>query len=157
MPRGIRILDEKYGAISVSLQDILVEVSDGNIYQWSILFFYGSGRLGNGKTIPAFEKEVNHLERGLFVDWEELKSLASRFDQIIDISVLGCKDKEKILRYQIDQDKYESCDFVIEMIDSGCWEIFSSDIDFINRLAKKFKDIEWLEPDFQNEWLSNNP
>lgn len=36
-----------------------------------------------------------------------------------------------------DQEIYESCDFVIEMIDSCYWEVFSKDVDPINRLATK--------------------
>ena len=35
------------------------------------------------------------------------------------------------------------------MIDSGYWEVFSNDEEFINRLAKKFKDIEFLAPDYE--------
>ena len=44
---------------------------------------------------------------------------------------------------------YETCDFVIEMIDSGYWEVFSKDKTLIDKLAKKFKDTQFLEPDFQ--------
>lgn len=44
---------------------------------------------------------------------------------------------------------YETCDIVIEMIDGGFWEIFSKDIAWIDRLAKKYKKIEFLTPDFQ--------
>lgn len=39
---------------------------------------------------------------------------------------------------------YNNCDIVIHMIDSSFWEVFSKDEDFINRLAAKFKDVEFL-------------
>ena len=39
--------------------------------------------------------------------------------------------------------------FAIEMIDSGYWEIFSNDKILIDKLAKKFKDTQFLESDFQ--------
>lgn len=53
-----------------------------------------------------------------------------------------------LLRYENDREKYESCNYVIEMIDSGCWEVFSFNFDFIDRLAKKFIDVEFLNSDF---------
>lgn len=52
-------------------------------------------------------------------------------------------------RYESDQEMYETCDIVIEMVDSGYCEVFSKDKDLINRLAAKFKDIKFLESDFE--------
>ena len=48
-----------------------------------------------------------------------------------------------------DQERYETCDICIDMIDSSYWEIFSKDIALINRLAEKFKEIKFLETDFE--------
>ena len=53
-------------------------------------------------------------------------------------------------RYNNDQEMYETCDIVIEMVDCGYWEIFSKDEQLINRLAAKFKETQFLESDFLN-------
>ena len=43
---------------------------------------------------------------------------------------------------EIDQEKYESCDILIELIDSAFWQVFYKNEELINRLAKKFNKIE---------------
>ena len=44
---------------------------------------------------------------------------------------------------------YETCDISIMMFDGGYWEVFSKDASLIERLSKKFKEVEFLEPDFE--------
>ena len=67
----------------------------------------------------------------------------------MDITLIGCKNETLLHRYDEDQDMYETCDIVIEMFDSNFWEVFSKDESLIDRLAKKFKEIKFLEPDFE--------
>ena len=42
---------------------------------------------------------------------------------------------------------------VIEMIDGGCWEVFSKNETLIDQLANKFQFIELLTSDFQTKNL----
>jgi hypothetical protein len=147
--KGIRISDDINNIISVDLKDILDEIPNGELFFWSMLYFYGDGTLKNGKPIMVFEEEVNKSEKGLLLSWKELNESVKQFSDIWDISIVGCKDEEMISRYKIDKEMYETCDIVIEMIDSGYWEVFSKDINLIDKLAKKFKDIKFLESDFE--------
>ena len=63
--------------------------------------------------------------------------------------MIGCNNNKLLHHYETDKEMYETCDIVIEMIDSGYWEVFSKDKTLIDKLAKKFKDTQFLEPDFQ--------
>jgi hypothetical protein len=92
--KGIRILDKKNRVVCVKLKDILEEIINGNSLYWSILSFYGSGRLSNGKSIPVFEEEIDKSEKGFFVSWDELNVLAGDFWEIEDILIIGCKKKK---------------------------------------------------------------
>ncbi len=148
--KGIRIQDLKEnGVVSVGLLDILEEVHHGSSFYWSILYLEATGPLGEGRSIAAFEKQIYDSENGLFITWEDLKLLCMKFYQIIDISLIGCKNINLLRRYENDQEIHETCDIVIEMIDSTYWEIFSKDEQLINRLASKFKKIELLEYNFE--------
>ncbi|MBA3238254.1 MAG: hypothetical protein H0T62_07920 [Parachlamydiaceae bacterium] len=147
--KGIRILDKINRVVSVKLQDILKEISNGNLLYWSILHFYGSGVLKNEKSIEVLEEEANKSEKGFFLTWDDLNELANDLWEIEDMLVIGSKKQEKIIRHKIDQDMYESCDIVIEMFDSCYWEVFSSDEALINRLATKFKHTIFLKPNFE--------
>jgi hypothetical protein len=145
--KGIRIKNRINGYWT-SLKDILAEIQDGELFYWSILFFYGDGTLKDGRPIMDFEEEVRKSEKGMPVKWNELNELTASFSDVWDITILGCKDEKLILRYKNDQEMYESCDIVIELIDSSYWEIFSKDINLINRLAAKFEETILLDSDF---------
>jgi hypothetical protein len=143
--KGIRILDKKNSTVTVELTDIFHEILDGDALNWSILYFYGTGHLKNGTSIPAFEEETNRSEKGLLINWKDLNLLAINLWDIFDSLIIGCRKQEMISRYTNDQEMYESCDIVIEMVDSSYWEVFSKDEDLINRLAAKFKEVKLLQ------------
>jgi hypothetical protein len=146
--RGLRIEDNKNNVVSVKLQDILKEIQNGDLFNWSILYFYGSGTLKDGKPIMVFDEEIRKAKKGLLLNWNELNELSNCFSDVWDIVIIGCKDEKLISRYTNYQTMYETCDIVIEMVDSSYWEIFSKDPDLINKLSLKFKDIKFLESDF---------
>ena len=147
--KGIRILDKKNRIVCVELPDILEEIHDGNLFHWSILYLEATGHLGEGRSIPVFEKQVNYSTDGLFITWDDLNHLSHKFFDLMNIILIGCKNQSLLLRYENDQVMYETCDIVIEMFDSCYWEVFSKDESLINRLAAKFQDIKFLESDFE--------
>ena len=147
--KGIRILDKNNRVVCVKLSDILGEIQDENAFHWSILHLYASGNLGEGKSIPIFQKQIYNSENGLFIEWNDLKLLSTKFYEIIDMLIIGCSNKNALHRYNRDQEMYETCDIVIEMFDSCYWEVFSKDETLINKLTKKFKKVEFLKTDFQ--------
>jgi hypothetical protein len=149
--KGIRIFEKRNKVIIVRIKDILKEIDNGKSFYWSILHFYGSGQLYNGQSIPAFENEIKKSEKGLIVPWETLVAFANSFDQVWDILIIGCRNKGFISRYDNDQSMYETCDIVIEMVDSYFWEVFSKEVNLIDKLAAKFNNVklEFLESDYE--------
>lgn len=151
--KGIELLGEKNSVLTIRLEEILNEIRGGKNFYWSILFFDGTGCLPEGKVILSSMEEAKNSKKGILIAWEDLNFLATQLHQIQDILIVGCKSKDTMMRYDTDQEIYESCDFVMEVIDGYSWEIFSSDFSFIDRLALKFKENKFLESDFQDEWL----
>jgi len=148
--QGIRIWDKNSFGINVDLTEILKMVVGGEFYHWSILFLDVIGFLGEGRSNPDFANRIFESAKGFFISWEDLNLMATKCEQVIDITIIGCKDKKLLVRYDEDQQMYETCDIVIEMLDSTCWEIFSKDDKIIQNLAKKFKKTELLEYDLQS-------
>ena len=142
--QGIRILDKEKNVISVKLLDILDIIPNGNLFYWSILYLRAIGHLDEGKSMPFFEEQINKSEKGLYISWEELKSLAKMFYQEIDLILIGNKNQQSLCRYQSETEMCENCDIVIQMIDSSYWEVFSKDKDVIEKLASNFKQIKFL-------------
>lgn len=151
--KGIRILDM---APDLKLQSILEEINEGDLYYWSVLDFYGMGHLENEKSLPDFEKKVCESEKGVILNWKDLDVLSRSINQLFSILLIGCKDRRMIRRFENSKKMYDSCDIVIEMIDSSFWEVFSFDLDFIERLSQKFKETEFLKSNFQDEWLKKD-
>ena len=146
--KGIR-LPMRIDNFFIELRDVLDEINNGDEFYWSILGLWMTGDLGLGQSVLDLENRIKNLENGLFISWEDLNDLAKKIWQTIEISVIGCKDKKLLLRYEDDQEMYETCDIVIQMIDSSYWEIFSKDERLVNRLAEKFKNTEFLNSDFE--------
>lgn len=157
--KGIRIFDKKNGIICVTLPDILEEIRNGNLLHWSILDLESTGDLGEGKSIPVFEKQIIEAKNGYFIEWKELNFLSNKFYQIMHLVLIGCRNKDLLHRYDDDQEMYETCDIVIVMFDSWFWEIFSKDENLINKLASKFMitKTEFIESDFQKNPDASHP
>jgi len=149
MTRGIRILDKNNKVVSVRLSDILEEIHEGNKYFWSILEIEGIGYFDKGRSYLELVKKIEESERGLFISWNDLSIMSRKFHQIIWATIIGCKNKNSLHYYENDQEMYENCDIVIEMIDSSYWEVFSENKKIIDKLASKFKEVEFLEPNFE--------
>lgn len=147
--QGIRILDNKNEIVSVKLLDILDVISYGELFNWAILYSYVILKPNQGINILELEEKINHSQNGYEINWKNLTQFAEKIHQEIDITIIGCKNKKKMHRYKEDQEMYETCDIVIEMIDSGYWEIFSKDKLIIDKMATKFNDIEFITSDFQ--------
>lgn len=148
--KGIRILDKHNRVVSVKLLDILDMIPNGESFHWAILWSDITPRKGDGEFIMNLEQQVNKAENGLSIDWEELKSLTKKIHQEIDLAVIGCSNKENLHRFKNDREMYEQCDIVIEMFDTSYWRVFSKDDDLIERLGKKFKDVEFLSSENQS-------
>lgn len=145
MSKGIRISDGEE-ILNVNLPDILKEIAFGNSYHWSILNLEGMGDLGN-IPVPVFEKEINDSSKGLIISWNDLNQLALKYRQIVDMTLIGCKDVTALKRYENDQEMYKACDIVIVMFDSSYWEVFTKDDLLMDCLANKFNEITWLTYD----------
>lgn len=143
---GIRISDGKGEVLRPVLSDILEEIKNGDLFYWSVLFLDGTPSPGQGAFLVEYEKKISDSEHGLLSSWENLTRLSNKFFQMFEITVLGCKNKDLLLRYEKEEDMHNACDIVIDLIDCAFWEVFSKDHELIERLKAKFKETELLDP-----------
>jgi len=54
------------------LTEILNEVSDGSTLYRAILNLWATGDLGDGLSMPLFEKEIQAFKKGLHIMWDDL-------------------------------------------------------------------------------------
>lgn len=149
--KGVRISDKLNRVVSVELNDILKELYGGSAYNWAIQEVQIHYYHGNEDMVMNLETDVRSSEFGKTISWPDLCALGNDVAQFIDLILMGSKDPKKNKWHQEPKTRYDGPDVYIEMFDSSCWEVFSKDHAFIDRLAKKFKDVEFLEPDFQEK------
>ncbi|NGX37492.1 MAG: hypothetical protein K1000chlam2_00648 [Chlamydiae bacterium] len=152
--KGIRISDLKEGKC-IPLSEVLANIPHASQLNWALLWFDVTPTEKEGKLLTELQKKVKESEEGLSYTFESLAELSKKIFQEIEVLIVGCKNKENVRRYKDDQEMYETCDIVIEMIDGGFWEIFSKDISWIDQLAEKYEEVEFLTSDFQKK-ASNN-
>ena len=149
--KGIRISDGKGNILEPTLLDILEEISDGNSLSWSILFLDGTPSPGQGHFLTEYETKINNSQDGLPIKWEELITLSSKFFQMFETIILGCKDSSLLRRYEKEEEMYTTCDIVIDLIDCAFWEVYSKDQYLLKKLQDKFQETEILEVEFLNK------
>ena len=150
MSKGIRILDRK-DRKCISLSVLLESFESKRDLTWKLLGIDVTPLPGKGISLLSLKKHINYPKEGMFLSFASLKIIASYFFQEIEILIIASAHKNHLHRYIKDQEMYETCDLVIEMIDGGFWEVFSKDHDLIDRLEKKFKETERLEVDFLDQ------
>lgn len=147
--QGIRISDSRDNVLDITLSDILEEIQNGSFLKWSILFLDGMPNPEEEKFLSEYQNRISKSKNGLRITWGELNLVGSKFSQIFETVILGCKKQESLCRYINDHEMYQSCDVVIELIDCAFWQVFSKDQELIKRLKEKFKETELLEPNFE--------
>jgi hypothetical protein len=136
-------LDQRDSAI-VGLAEILAVLEpEGPNLNWSILDLEGTGdpsRLGT--NMLDLEQRVANAPNGLILEWKDLKQLAGALDQIIEGTIVGCRNPEVLTQIHLQSDLPSTCDIVIEAIDSSLWKVYSRDDRILQRLKSAFRDVK---------------
>lgn len=141
---GLRIFEDKHAIICISLIGILDVIPNENDYNWAILFLDAIGHLGEEQSLLSLEQQIKKSKDGFYITWDKTHELFPKFHQVIDLDLIGCRDKSKLHRYDNDKEMYESCDIVIRMVDSCYWEIYSHAKSLLEIYKKKFLKTEWI-------------
>lgn len=135
--KKIEIHDSRGDILTVSLRDILKHLP-GQDYSWCILHLWATGDVDPAVSVPELEDRIARSVHGIRVSWEQLWDLAGKFDQVIDIVILGSRD-QTVLDNVSQQDDFECiCDFVIDMTDGYCWTVSCQDDKLVEHLSKTF-------------------
>ncbi len=146
--KGIQISDIKDGKC-IPLDKLLETIPDKTQFFWAWLWLDVTPLENEGHYLVELQKKINQSEDGLTTTFESISETSKKIFQEIDLTIIACKTKENVHRYKEDKEMYETCDIVIEMIDGGFWEVFSKNVTWINELAMKFQNVEFLASDFQ--------
>lgn len=123
----------------VELIDILKLIEkDKQQLIWSILDLQAVGDITTiwESGIVDFEETIKHLPYGYILSWQMLTNLAQKFDDLIDIVIIGCYEMAQIPSC-VDADIYLSSEIVLELIDSSFWQIYTKDERLLQNLDRK--------------------
>jgi len=117
----------------------------GNIgvnYIWSILELEAVGDIGDTHTYADIDNAIK-FKNGYSLSWDELKDLASKFDQVINALIVASEDKDYIAAHKNDFDNiFINFPLVVAILDGDFWELSTSDEDLISKLKGKYEHVE---------------
>jgi hypothetical protein len=140
----IKINGNDEQVVSVTLHDILMQIKNGNRLKWALLDIYAIGDLGNNKLMLDFEAKINESENGVIFELKELLELSAKFQQIMEITLIGNKDVNDLKRYSDDEEMYSKCDYTIQLIDSSYWIIHSSAENALLDICNMLPGVEFI-------------
>jgi len=126
------------GGLAFCLRDILpcILPATGHL-EWALLEIEATA-IDESFDMLSLERQADGSPEGLDVSWSELVSLGERLFQLIDGIVVGFKGG----RPSSDAtDLRESCEIVIEAIDSSLWRVYAVDESIIACLSRRFDDV----------------
>jgi len=144
---GIRLSDVENNVLNIQISDILEEVSTKDSYIWAVLFLDGNSKPGYEKFLTDYENKIKKSRSGIQFEYSKLISITDKYSQIFEITLLGSQNPSLLHRYNKENEMYNSCEIVIELIDCAFWEVYSKDSALINKLSKKFKSTELIDSD----------
>jgi hypothetical protein len=129
--------------LSVTLQDVLTECDDAQSLKWALIWIEAIGDLGR-QSMLDFEKDVNESTNGLQLEWEELVRLSTKFEQVIELILVGSKSDANLKRFASQEEMYSACDYTIELVDSSYWLIHALDEKAIKHLKETLPGAEYV-------------
>lgn len=126
--------------LSITLRQILECIIQRNNLKWKILWFEGVSNVD--ENILQLEERINKSPNGISYSYKELLNLSDNLSQLIEIIVIGSMDENKLIRYKEDIEMYNSCEYVIELIDSSYWEFSTNEIESINKIKANFVGVK---------------
>jgi hypothetical protein len=119
--KSIIIKGDTSNVLSVKLADILKYIKDGENFKWSILFLSGVLERYSNESIEILEQNINKSKVGFLLEFKELQLFSNKFQQIIEILIIGDKDVSNLKRYTEGKKMFQKCDIVLELVDSSYW------------------------------------
>ena len=139
---------DSQGKSAVELIDLLNLIAqDQQQLVWSILDLEAIGDLSPiwERGILDLEENIRNLPQGLILSWQMLILLVEKFDQVINIIIVGCQEITKIPSLKPNSDLDTPCEIVLELIDSSLWRIYAKDQKILQRLQQEFSRIREIE------------
>jgi hypothetical protein len=125
---------------SIELIDVLKLIEkDKQQLIWSILDLQAVGDISTiwERGILDLEQTIKHLPHGYILSWQMLIKLVKKFDDLIDIVIVGCREVAQIPSLGVDADIYLSSEIVLKLIDSSVWQIYTKNERLLQNLNRE--------------------
>ena len=136
---------QQASVLEITLRQIFEYIIDAKSYTWKLIWLNGISI--NGEDIISLENKINKSESGKNYKLEDLLLLSDSLLQLLEITIIGSKDINNLVRNSDDYEMQQFCEYVIELIDGAYWEVYSSDIKSIENIKAHLDGVR----DISNE------
>lgn len=144
--KGIKINGDDEDVLSVRLENILncIQNRRSEVF-WGVLWVYVTIKQGVNCNVLEFEEGVNKSEHGKLFSLDKILRLSGKIDQAIELLVIGDTNIENITKYKSDELMRENCEYIIELVDSSFWLVYTKDDDFIQNIFQELPGVKYNE------------
>lgn len=144
--RKIIIHGDDSPILSVRLEDILncFETKGHEVF-WGLLWVCLTIKQGVDCNVLEFEEGINKSEHGKLFTLDKILSLSGKIDQAIEFLLIGDGKVENIKKYKSDELMRENCKYIIELVDSSFWLVYTMDDDFIQNIFQELPGVRYDE------------
>lgn len=144
----IEISDDTSESLSISLEDILRCFNHKDEYHWVLLWIdglitkKGIDTILGYQSVVDFETAVNKSKKGIKMPLDDIQTIDSSTDQILNLLLLSDKNIKNIKRFKQDEEMYDKCSSVIELVDGAYWEICTDNNEFVDNIFQNLKEAK---------------
>lgn len=121
----------------IQLTDLLAAIPN-NDWSWSILDFYGVGKLLIGMSMEKFEETARSMPGGYLFSWSELKAFAGQIEQTWDCLIVAAESKQNLIAADLEKDNFSRCLLVLQAMDTTTWSVGAREEQLFKNINKNF-------------------
>lgn len=144
----IKDVDQQGDDLLSNLSEILANLdSIGKNFNWSIKELEGVGifELENGLCVSDIRSIARSSENGYRLSWSELRKISTQLTDLINVALVASNNNEFHTPFLQGYNFLNEFPLSIVLLDKNYWEICTEDEEIINRLLKKYHDVEVID------------
>jgi hypothetical protein len=114
---------------------------EGSGLAWALFYLDATSAAGVGGVVDDLSladlKARSEAPTGIRLSWQEFRSLVVRLDQVVWGAFAGFRKGYPEPNYRTDPE-FRSVELVIEAVDGGYWEVYTTDRQLLDRFLTAF-------------------
>lgn len=139
--------DEQTNLLNFDLFEVIKNFEPflNNYNVWTLLDFEATGKTNFKKEIYEISEKVNDSNFGIIINFSQLKELASKIYQTIDMTIVAGNKSNSLYPPYVDEKLVKESDFFLQCCDSSYWRVYTIDDSLLQFIKQHYKEKQVIE------------